>query len=110
MDFLSAGARKRETKNPRQGGGVGRADARPIEAVARSGKVTWEYCTSVLKVVQCDTTNLNLVGFFKALLKLAVLVLLGAAVAGVVVMVKRPQLSGPTSFEEWPDVPTNTAS
>ncbi|HEY1222632.1 MAG TPA: hypothetical protein VGE75_03955 [Acidimicrobiales bacterium] len=56
------------------------------------------------------TTNLRLVGFFKALLKLTVLVLVLGAVAGVVIMVKRPQLSGPTSFEEWPDVPSNPGS
>jgi hypothetical protein len=47
------------------------------------------------------------VGFFKALLKLTVLLLVAAAAAGVVVMVKRPRLSGPTSFEEWPNVATN---
>jgi len=49
-------------------------------------------------------------GFFKALFKLAVLLLVAGAVAGVVVMVKRPQLSGPTSYEQWPDVPTNPES
>jgi hypothetical protein len=60
-----------------------------------------------LKIVQTTTTSLRLVGFLKALVKLTILLLLGAAIAGVVVMMKRPQLSGPTSFDEWPDVPTN---
>jgi hypothetical protein len=49
-------------------------------------------------------------GFFKALVKLTLLLLVAGAVAGVVVLVKRPQLSGPTSYEEWPDVPSNPGS
>ena len=49
-------------------------------------------------------------GFFKALVKLTLLLLVAGAVAGVVVLVKRPQHSGPTSYEEWPDVPSNPGS
>jgi hypothetical protein len=50
------------------------------------------------------------VGVLKAFFKLAVLLLVGAAVAGVVMMVKRPMPSGPVSYEEWPEVPRNPAA
>jgi hypothetical protein len=46
----------------------------------------------------------------KALFKLTVILLFGAALAGVVLLLKRPKQSGPTSFEDWPDVPTNPAA
>ena len=72
--------------------------------------MTYQYCNAISGVVQATTTTLRFVGFFKALVKLTVLLLVAGAIAGVVVMVKRPQLSGPTSFEEWPDVPSNPGS
>jgi hypothetical protein len=50
------------------------------------------------------------VGVLKAFFKLAVLLLVGAAVAGVVMMAKGPKPSGPVSYEEWPDVPRNPAA
>ncbi len=43
-------------------------------------------------------------GFLKILLKLLVLLLIGAAIAGVVALVKKPA-ADPVSFEHWPDVP-----
>jgi hypothetical protein len=50
------------------------------------------------------------VSVLKTLFKLAILVLLGAAIAGVVTMVKQPKETGPVSYEEWPDVPRNPAA
>ncbi len=44
---------------------------------------------------------------FKTLLKLLVLVALGAIVAGVVVAVKRQRDASPITFDEWPSVPRN---
>ena len=46
-------------------------------------------------------------GTLKALFKLALLLTLAAAVAGVVVLVKRNRASGPVTYDEWPAVPTN---
>jgi len=50
------------------------------------------------------------VGVLKALFKLTILLLLGAALAGIVMMVKRPKPSGPVSYEQWPDVARNPAA
>ena len=47
------------------------------------------------------------VSLFKTLLKLMVLLMVGAIVAGVVFAVTRDKDSGPLSFEEWPSVPRN---
>jgi hypothetical protein len=44
----------------------------------------------------------------KALLKLAFLVLLGSAVAGVVMITKRPSVNRPVSYDSWPEVPRKT--
>ncbi|HUX05614.1 MAG TPA: hypothetical protein VMV53_12010 [Acidimicrobiales bacterium] len=49
-------------------------------------------------------------GVLKALFKLTILLLLGAALAGIVMMVKRPKPSGPVSYEQWPDVARNPAA
>ncbi len=46
-------------------------------------------------------------GLIKTLLKLSVLVVLGAVVSGVVFLVKRPKDESVVSFEEWPSVPRN---
>ncbi len=46
----------------------------------------------------------------KSIVKLAVLLVLAAAVAGVVMLVKRPKIADPVSFDEWPTVPRNPAS
>ena len=46
----------------------------------------------------------------KAAVKLVVLLVLAAAVAGVVMLVKRPKNADPVSFDEWPDVARNPAS
>ena len=46
----------------------------------------------------------------KVLVKFVVLIVLSAAVAGVVMLVKRPKDTDPISFDEWPDVPRNPAS
>ena len=48
--------------------------------------------------------TVSLMGFLKILLKLLVLLLIGAAIAGVVALVKKPA-ADPVSFEHWPDVP-----
>jgi hypothetical protein len=47
------------------------------------------------------------VSLFKTLLKLLVLLAVGAIVAGVIFAVKRQKDTGPLSFEEWPSVPRN---
>jgi hypothetical protein len=47
------------------------------------------------------------VGILRTLLKLSFLLLVGAAVVGIVYVVKRPKDSNPISFEEWPSVPRN---
>ncbi|MGC2486948.1 MAG: hypothetical protein WA359_11970 [Acidimicrobiales bacterium] len=44
---------------------------------------------------------------FKTLLKLLVLLAVGAIVAGVIVAAKRQKDTGPLSFDEWPNVPRN---
>ena len=46
----------------------------------------------------------------KTLFKLFLLLFLAAAIAGVVVLVKRPRPSGPVSYDEWPPVPENPAA
>jgi hypothetical protein len=46
-------------------------------------------------------------GLVKALLKLAVLAVLGAAVVGVVLLVRRSKDPAPVSYDQWPDVPQN---
>ncbi len=52
---------------------------------------------------------MNDVGLVKILLKIFVLLLVAAAIAGVVVLVKKPAAE-PVSFEHWPDVPRKTAA
>ena len=47
------------------------------------------------------------VSLFKTLLKLMVLLMVGAIVAGVIFAVTRDKDAGPLSFEEWPSVPRN---
>ncbi|MGH3732716.1 MAG: hypothetical protein ACRDVC_04980 [Acidimicrobiales bacterium] len=44
---------------------------------------------------------------FRTLLKLMVLLMVGAIVAGVIFAVTREKDAGPLSFEEWPSVPRN---
>jgi hypothetical protein len=46
----------------------------------------------------------------KAFFKLMILLFVGAAIVGVVAMVKQPKLAGSVSYEEWPDVPRNPAA
>ena len=55
-------------------------------------------------------TILEAVGVLKTLFKVALLMIIGAAFAGVVKMRMRPQPSGPVSYEQWPDVERNPAS
>jgi hypothetical protein len=50
---------------------------------------------------------LEYMGAFKALLKVMFLLIVAASIAGVVMLVKRPQDAEPISFDEWPDVPRN---
>jgi Na+-translocating ferredoxin:NAD+ oxidoreductase RnfA subunit len=52
-------------------------------------------------------TILLVVGALKFLLKLAFVLVIAGAIAGVVALAKKSSPSGPTSFEEWPDVATN---
>jgi hypothetical protein len=44
------------------------------------------------------------VGLLKALLKMMFLLVLTAALAGVIVLVKRPKNSDPVTYDEWPTV------
>jgi len=54
-------------------------------------------------------TKVAFMGLVKTLLKIMVLLLVAAAVAGVVTMVKKRDAE-PVSFENWPDVPQKTAA
>ena len=38
------------------------------------------------------------------------LLAVGAIIAGVVMMIKRTKASEPVSYEQWPDVPRNSAA
>jgi hypothetical protein len=49
-------------------------------------------------------------GFVKAVIKLAFILVLAAALAGVVVLVKRPKNSDPVTYDEWPPVAHNPAA
>jgi hypothetical protein len=49
-------------------------------------------------------------GLVKALLKLVVLALLGAAAVGAVLLFRRSKESSPVSYDQWPDVPQNPAA
>ncbi|MDH2903050.1 MAG: hypothetical protein PXZ08_03755 [Actinomycetota bacterium] len=44
-------------------------------------------------------------GLVKVFLKVMLLLLVAAAVAGIVALVKKPAVE-PVSFEHWPDVPS----
>lgn len=48
-------------------------------------------------------------GLVKVILKIMVLVLVAAAIAGVVALVKKPT-AAPVSNETWPDVPRKVAA
>ena len=54
--------------------------------------------------------NLTFVGLVKTLLKLLLLVMVGAVVAGVIFAITKEGDTGPLSFEEWPKVPRNPAA
>ena len=62
------------------------------------------------KCPELRRTILLSVGVLKALFKLTLLLVLGAAMAGIVMMVKKPKSSGPVSYEQWPDVARNPAA
>jgi hypothetical protein len=49
------------------------------------------------------------VRLFKTLFKLVLLVLVGAAIAGVTALIKK-SASSDVSVEQWPDVPRNPAA
>ncbi len=55
-------------------------------------------------------TILEAVATLKTLFKLALLLLVGAALAGVVIMLKKSKSSGPVSYEQWPDVERKPAA
>ncbi len=46
----------------------------------------------------------------KTVLKLLFVLVVAASIAGVVMLVKRPDDAEPVSFEEWADVPRNPES
>jgi hypothetical protein len=46
----------------------------------------------------------------KTVLKLLFVVVVAASIAGVVMLVKRPDDDEPVSVDEWPDVPRHPAS
>lgn len=52
---------------------------------------------------------MNLMALIKILLKVMALMLVVAAIAGVVALLKKPAAE-PVSFEHWPDVPSKTAA
>ena len=47
------------------------------------------------------------VSLFKTLFKLMIILLVGAAVAGLVTMARRSRDDETISFDQWPDVPEN---
>jgi hypothetical protein len=49
-------------------------------------------------------------GAFKTLGKVMVLLILGAALAGVFMLVRSSKDAEPVSYEQWPDVPRNPAA
>ena len=49
-------------------------------------------------------------GILKALFKLTLLLVLGAALAGAVILARRSNDAGPVSYDQWPDVPENPAA
>jgi hypothetical protein len=49
-------------------------------------------------------------GFLKAVVKLSIILVLAAAMAGVVVLVKRPKNADPVTYDEWPPVAQNPAA
>jgi hypothetical protein len=49
-------------------------------------------------------------GLLKAVFKVSILLVLVAALAGVVILVKRPKDSDPVTYVEWPPVPQNPAA
>ena len=49
-------------------------------------------------------------GALKAVLKLMFVLIVGASIAGVVMLVKRSPDAGPVSYDQWPDVPRNPDS
>jgi hypothetical protein len=51
----------------------------------------------------------RVVGLLKMFVKIMLLLLVAAAIAGVVAMVKKPADES-VSFEHWPDVPHKTAA
>jgi hypothetical protein len=50
------------------------------------------------------------VGVFKALVKLSLSVVIAAALAGVVMLMRRPGDATPVSFDQWPEVPRKPAT
>jgi hypothetical protein len=50
------------------------------------------------------------VGLFKALFKLTLVLVLGAALFGVLTLAKRGRDGRTLSFDEWPDVAQNPAA
>ncbi len=76
-----------------------------------NSQFTWVTCTLYRLCAPCPEvrTSVNDVGLVKILLKIFVLLLVAAAIAGVVVLVKKPAAE-PVSFEHWPDVPRKTAA
>jgi hypothetical protein len=50
------------------------------------------------------------VGLLKALIKLSILLVLAAALAGVIVLVKKPKNADPVTYDEWPPVVQNPAA
>jgi len=62
------------------------------------------------RLVKCPDEragNVKGMGLLKALLKLTVLLLVGAAIAGAVALIKRPKSASEVSYEQWPSVPVN---
>jgi hypothetical protein len=49
-------------------------------------------------------------GLVKALFKVAILLVLAAALAGLVVLIKRPKNADPVTYDEWPPVAENPAA
>ena len=49
-------------------------------------------------------------GALKAIMKVLLLLAVGTAVAGAVMLVRRPKGSAEISFDNWPEVPQNPAA
>lgn len=93
---------------PPRSRGQGEHRLTPLQQQFALASCHLRHCTSISRDVQGPGALTSKdVSLFKTLLKLMVLLMVGAIVAGVIFAVTRQKDTGPLSFEEWPSVPRN---